>query len=621
MFKSTTAKVVAGLLIALTLVVAVPANAQTAAELQAQINSLMATIAALQSQLGGVSTPASTFTLNLTVGSKGAEVTALQNKLNVVPATGYFGPITKAAVISYQLEKGLPGTGYVGPLTRAALNAGAPVVVPPPTTTTGGVTTTGQEGTLSVTQSNAGLPSTIYEGDSMVGVLSFKVEAKNSDIAIQRVKLDLGTGTAIYNKRFEKIYVTEGSNVLASSDLNSSTVVKDGTTYYITLTGMNLVIPKDGSKVLTVKVDVRSSVDSTYRGSTYASTFRLAGTADGVRGVDGAGINQYAGGTTVTRTISTISTDLVDSASLKLSTDSNTVKSTQIIASSGTNNDEADKVEVLKFDLKAEKDNVLVTDLTTTIAGTAEDNGNVTTAYLYDGSTEVSNSSITAGVASFDSIDLTVAKDSTKVLTIKVDIRNATGTKTVTASVATSDITAENSNGDAVTGGSLTGSASSNTITVTQSGANIALISKTTEKSVVTDTGVSTSTLSAKFTYRVTADGADVVLGTTGSSTMAFASSSAFTVYKNGAVIAQSAAPTISAVSFEMPDSGVVDNGNNTFTIADGNSADILVTVTLQTTTTGNTFSIQTAALNVNNTLITFMNGQSAWRTTSVILP
>jgi len=37
-------------------------------------------------------------------------------------AAGNFGPVTKAAVQSYQVSRGISRTGYVGPLTRAALN-------------------------------------------------------------------------------------------------------------------------------------------------------------------------------------------------------------------------------------------------------------------------------------------------------------------------------------------------------------------------------------------------------------------------------------------------------------------------------------------------------------------
>lgn len=72
------------------------------------------------------------FTRDLQAGSRGADVTALQNLLGVSPATGHFGALTKAAVIRYQMNKGIsPATGYVGAKTRASLNAAAGVGVRP----------------------------------------------------------------------------------------------------------------------------------------------------------------------------------------------------------------------------------------------------------------------------------------------------------------------------------------------------------------------------------------------------------------------------------------------------------------------------------------------------------
>ena len=63
----------------------------------------------------------------LTVGSRGAEVTALQQKLIALgllsgQATGYFGQLTKKAVQAFQKSKGLEQVGFIGPGTRAALN-------------------------------------------------------------------------------------------------------------------------------------------------------------------------------------------------------------------------------------------------------------------------------------------------------------------------------------------------------------------------------------------------------------------------------------------------------------------------------------------------------------------
>ena len=56
----------------------------------------------------------------LTYGSRGSTVTNLQKKLGI-PASGWFGPLTRAAVLRYQKGHGLTVDGMAGPETRAAL--------------------------------------------------------------------------------------------------------------------------------------------------------------------------------------------------------------------------------------------------------------------------------------------------------------------------------------------------------------------------------------------------------------------------------------------------------------------------------------------------------------------
>ena len=71
------------------------------------------------------------FVNNLAVGSRGADVMALQQFLidggYAIPAgaTGYFGMQTKEAVRAFQKAKGVANTGFVGQLTRAELNKGS----------------------------------------------------------------------------------------------------------------------------------------------------------------------------------------------------------------------------------------------------------------------------------------------------------------------------------------------------------------------------------------------------------------------------------------------------------------------------------------------------------------
>jgi hypothetical protein len=77
------------------------------------------------------------FTQNLTVGAEGQDVTELQKiliaegDLAISAPTGYFGPLTKAAVVKYQTAHHIsPTSGYVGPLTRAELNKGVIATTP-----------------------------------------------------------------------------------------------------------------------------------------------------------------------------------------------------------------------------------------------------------------------------------------------------------------------------------------------------------------------------------------------------------------------------------------------------------------------------------------------------------
>lgn len=65
----------------------------------------------------------------LSVGSSGSEVTQLQQFLSADPTiypsgdvTGYFGSLTEAAVMQFQVAYGISRVGQVGPVTQAAIN-------------------------------------------------------------------------------------------------------------------------------------------------------------------------------------------------------------------------------------------------------------------------------------------------------------------------------------------------------------------------------------------------------------------------------------------------------------------------------------------------------------------
>lgn len=636
--------------------VAVPASAQTTAELTAQINSLLAMIAQLQAQIagqGGSTGGASMmFTSDLTLGSTGPEVSALQQWLVnrgylVMPAgvaMGYFGPMTKAALAKFQAEVGIsPAAGYFGPITRAKVNAMAGGTTGGTTTggttggtTTGGttgITTPGAEGTLTVTTSNTGLVSTVYEGDNMVPIYGINVEAKNSDIAVQRVKVNLGTNTAIYNKGYSKIYLTDGSNVLASMDLNSSTVTKESSTYYVTISGFNFVVPKNTKKQLVLKADVMPSIDSGDR--TTLSSISISVPANGVRGVDGAGIDQYGPSSALTGRSVSFSAELAETATLKISLNNSSPKAQDIVASEGSGDNELDKLSLLVFDLKAEKDDVTLQDLTVDITYSGSGTATATTLYLFDGSTELDSASVaassaTAATAAFTDLDYVIPKDTTKTLTVKADIDTANGTvRTILASItAGAKVVPENSKGDTVT---ETGSATGYAMSIRNAGVEIALVSKSITTNGVPQSSatnnLSTSTLTATFDVKIKALGNDVVLGTVASNTPVFAPATSFQLFKNGVPSDLSLSTT---TSFTIPSTCTTLAGLNSCTLAEGSEVTIPVTFQILGRTaagavhTSGLYSVELQRVNwgsAGTSYSDFMDGEQNWRTSDVSFP
>jgi peptidoglycan hydrolase-like protein with peptidoglycan-binding domain len=631
---STTSKVVAAVVgfgLALSIFAAVGVTSASAQALTAsQLIDLLISLNIIPADKAAAakaavnSTASVTFTRDLTIGSQGADVSALQNALGVSPATGYFGSITKAAVQKYQASKGIATTGYVGPLTRASLNGSGSVSTGGTTGGTSPVINSGVEGTITATKSSVS-NSTVREGDSMKPVLGIKLEAKLSDINVQRVKIDLGTSTTIYTKVFKTVYLTDDSGkILAQADLNSNTVVKDGTQYVLTLGGFSYTVAKDSTKYIWVKADAYSSIKDADQ---YSRTITLV--ANGVRGVDGAGIDQYAPGTAFSQSIS-LDTTLADSATVKLSTNSANFKAADVVASGGSDDDEADMVSLLAFDLKAEKDNVLVTDIVATVAKTGSGAATATKAYLFDGSTQIDSEDIntTTGSVTFDDLDLWVNKDSTKVFTLKVDVRDADATASnISASVASGGITAENSQGSSVS--SVSGSASGDTMVVRNAGILATLsgtptISKTTNEA----NNISTTSATVTFNVRLEAVGDAILFGTQSAS-----STFNFVTYENDTA---STLLLASSTSFQQPSSGgVVTSGLATgvsFKLNEGSSVVVPVTFTMVNRTTAGVildlsknykvaldsikWATETAPTTVQTT--NFMSGKTEWRSAPV---
>lgn len=631
------------------------AGAVTIAELQAQINALMAQLAALQG--GTTVTTSTTFTQNLTIGSTGAEVTALQQVLvaqghMVMPAGvafGYFGPITQAAVAKWQAANGVaPAVGYWGPISRAkqASMGGATGTVPGATVgsvttvTVGTITTPGVEGTITVSLNPSPAGVKLYEGDTNKDVLGIKLEAKTSDIRVERVKLKLDendttstSDTDFYRKIAGKVHVKDGSTVLGSMDLNINTVVKDGTSYYITVAGLSYVVPKGATKVLTVALDALGSWDDTFNGDSW----RLTVPIDGVRGVDGAAVNQYGPATAFNRDF-TSESELSESATLSISLNSGSPLANQVICTSSSTEDECDELLLLKADFRAEKDNVTLTDLVVDINMTGDDTATATTAWLYDGSTKVGSATIVeltgTNSATFTDIDYIIPVNTTKTLSVKVDIRGTdAGPNGFAADIDVADVTSENAAG---TGLTESGTAAGKVITVRKVGPELTLVSKSISTDGVPESNTtnnrSTSTLTATYNLKIKAVGGDLTLGTVASGTPLFASSTgSFAIYRNGAY-AGSVGSYATSTSYSIP-TACTSVGTNSCTLAENAEVTIPVTFTIlgrdkddTSFTAGSLYAVgfegfvwHSAAAATQRT--TFMATTTDWRTGDVSFP
>ena len=220
----------------------------------------------------GASAEGYMFTKSLKMGMRGADVTALQDRLTAEGfytygvSTGYFGMVTKKAVQAYQMAKNItPRSGFVGALTRASLNGSVAVTPTTPGTPTTPTTPVlnGMEGLGEYRLSPSPVNDTNVQRNMDVAVYGVEVKAKNADVSVERLTLDVSvnSGTLVSpslenpSTLINSITVKDGSTVLATIPVNSSTFSKYTSTagsYYVQISGLSTKVAKDTIKTFTV---------------------------------------------------------------------------------------------------------------------------------------------------------------------------------------------------------------------------------------------------------------------------------------------------------------------------------------------------------------------------------
>lgn len=349
-------KLVIGLAVlamALTVSSTVSAQALTADQILAALTANPDLLRQLQGLVNNPATGMSSgynFTMDLTVGSRGDEVRALQQFLidggyltSISAPTGYFGAATKAAVMAWQKAAGVsPASGYFGPLSRAAIKsamtstptvpptsslpagctssfgystttgqpcAGAMSTVPGCTSTAGYSATTGQPCSGSI--NTGGLVADGTDGSITIGtsalvssgtavkkgetrdVLSTKLQATGGPVSINRVEVKFSERPWL---TLAKVALKDGSgNVLATKMLSGAgdaTEVTVGSDYRVRFEGVNIVVRPGTDLHLVVAVTVLASSDKIT-----GQTVTIDIPSGGIRTVNGQGFSETIGDT------------------------------------------------------------------------------------------------------------------------------------------------------------------------------------------------------------------------------------------------------------------------------------------------------------------------------------
>lgn len=421
------------LVLALSFAFVTPAKADMLSDLQAQVQALLAQIAAL----GGGSTTTSgagcyAFTQSHQQGQSGGEIMWIQKFLNSHGAqvaasgagspgneTAYFGAMTKAAVAKFQAANGItPAAGYWGPITMAkakSLCAGSTPTTGTPTT--GGETLNGSAGSITVTTTSTDVEDQVFTSETEK-VLGFKVEASGSDVRVTnvRVKFTAAVDSAASDRLSD--YASEISiwaNGQKIAAMSPSSFVRDSSGVYSASIPVSQVVRMGSSNKVTFHVGLTalSSIDSDNDGSTNDWTAELVQT----RYTDPTGATLFD--TTGSISNAGIYVDRLSSSSdvtLRMSDGSGNPKAGNVeVNDSGTT-----EVTLAEFTLKAEGAAMEFDTLkaSTTASGVTNMSSMVQEFYLMRGSTrldEVSGSTGGSQALTF-SLDDTeeIAKDATQ---------------------------------------------------------------------------------------------------------------------------------------------------------------------------------------------------------------
>lgn len=596
-----------------TLAFAPVANAQTNEELQAQITALLAQISALQGQLGGSTAGAScatTFTRDLSQGSTGADVMALQKFLNgdaetrvAVSGAGsagsetqYYGPATAAAVSKFQVKyraeiltpAGLVNpTGYFGPSSRAKANMLC-AATPAPSDDdededdddNGGALQGGAGSITDVDYISKLSSEEVGEGEDDVEVAGLEIEAEGSDIELVAVNLNFSQGTANrdFDKYAEEVSIWFEGEEVARVDADE---FEDDDNYDKTVSLDRGAIIREGDVgELVVAVTGVSNIDSNDTSETWTVEFESVRFRD----AQGATVSDTSTGVIDDATGRTFSFEDFATAAdveLKITSGDDDINEARAIEVDDTN--DTDNEEFFSFELEVEgNSDVTIDDMPMLFTASGTNSPTVVeiinTAELWiDGeqvdSLTIPSTATTTALLTFDNFDYTIEAGDTVEVVVKVDINDLQGDFAAgdTLSIAFGEAQTDNSGFDAedeegndLTDADKTGTASSDAHAFFAEGINVTLVS--TDADTLVDDGADDDTGVFTLVFDITAFGDTVYVDETPAATTDTTPVDATTSTSFFYVVYDSSAATTDDLAHNLTyttPTGVSDSGDN----------------------------------------------------------
>lgn len=350
--------------------------AETTEDLQDTINDLLAQVAALQAGMDTTTTTTTTTTTScdvpmapLTIGSQGGGVTGLQNILisggYSIPAgaTGYFGAQTKAALAAWQAKSGvMPAVGYYGPISMAALQASCADEDTDEDEDEdeddNGSDELSGEGTLDVFEMDDASDTDVQEGAEDAEIAEIKVEATDGDIEIDRISFEITDGGVANTEQdpwevFETITLWVDGDMVAEFAADDEDEYLDEDSGEFRFSGLGIVAMEDEELDIVVGATVVGSVDDA--GSATLADWDLVATE--VRYFDADGVAEDDDTTDELPTADAGFTivEAGDGEELKFALGDNNPESTDIIVDE---DDKTNGVTILEYTIEAQEGDI-----------------------------------------------------------------------------------------------------------------------------------------------------------------------------------------------------------------------------------------------------------------------